>query len=124
MLDVIHHALAMLPKLAPTSIAISNPSPSHSGTLIGPVLGATVFESLKELLGDLTGRWHGILGVIFIVFVILIPDGLAGLATYPVKANQQREGKGRFTATAAEDYCWMWTARGPAKVTGKLGAEE
>lgn len=51
-----------------------------SGTLIGPVLGATVFESLKELLGDLTGRWHGILGVIFIVFVILIPDGLAGLA--------------------------------------------
>lgn len=44
--------------------------------------------------------------------------------TYPVKANQQRDGKGRFTATAAEDYCWMWTARGPAKVTGKLGPEE
>jgi branched-chain amino acid transport system permease protein len=50
-----------------------------SGTLIGPVLGATVFESLKEILSDLTGRWHGILGVIFIVFVILLPDGLAGL---------------------------------------------
>jgi hypothetical protein len=43
---------------------------------------------------------------------------------YPVKANQRREGKGRFTASAGEDYCWMWTARGPTKVTGKLGPEE
>ena len=50
-----------------------------SGTLIGPVLGAVVFESLKELLSELTGRWHGIMGVLFIIFVILLPDGLAGL---------------------------------------------
>jgi branched-chain amino acid transport system permease protein len=50
-----------------------------SGTLIGPVLGATAFETLKEVLSDLTGRWHGILGVVFILFVILLPDGLAGL---------------------------------------------
>lgn len=51
-----------------------------SGTLIGPVLGAAVFESLKEYLSQLTERWHGILGVIFILFVILVPDGLHGLA--------------------------------------------
>ena len=44
--------------------------------------------------------------------------------TYPVKANQQREGKGRFTASASEDYCWMWTVRGPTKITGRLGPEE
>jgi hypothetical protein len=44
--------------------------------------------------------------------------------TYPVKANQQREGKGRFTASAGDDYCWMWTARGPTRVTGRLGPEE
>ncbi|MCW5592613.1 MAG: hypothetical protein KIS74_10990 [Burkholderiales bacterium] len=44
--------------------------------------------------------------------------------TYPVKANQQRDGKGRFTAAAAEDYCWMWTAKGATRITGKLGAEE
>ena len=50
-----------------------------SGTLIGPVLGAAAFETLKEILGEFTGRWHGILGVIFILFVILLPDGLAGL---------------------------------------------
>ena len=44
--------------------------------------------------------------------------------TYPVKANQQREGKGRFKAAASEDYCWMWTAKGAARVSGKLGPEE
>ena len=44
--------------------------------------------------------------------------------TYPVKANGQREGKGRFKAAAGEDYCWMWTAKGAARVTGKLGPEE
>jgi hypothetical protein len=44
--------------------------------------------------------------------------------TYPVKLNGQSKGGGRFTATAGEDYCWMWTARRPTKLTGKLGPEE
>jgi hypothetical protein len=44
--------------------------------------------------------------------------------TYPVKANRQRAGKGRFTATAAEDYCWMWTAGDATRITGRLGPEE
>jgi branched-chain amino acid transport system permease protein len=38
-----------------------------------------VFETLKEMLGEFTGHWHGIMGVLFILFVILLPDGLAGL---------------------------------------------
>ncbi len=44
--------------------------------------------------------------------------------TYPVKANKQREGKGRFTAAAGEDYCWMWSTKFPARITGRLGPEE
>lgn len=44
--------------------------------------------------------------------------------SYPVKANKQREGKGRFTATTGEDYCWMWSTKFPARVTGTLGPEE
>lgn len=44
--------------------------------------------------------------------------------SYPVKLNGQQEGRGMFTAKAGEDYCWMWTARRPTKVTGKLGPEE
>ena len=50
-----------------------------SGTLLGPVLGAVAFETVKELLSHFTGRWHGIMGLLFILFVILLPDGLAGL---------------------------------------------
>ncbi len=44
--------------------------------------------------------------------------------TYPVKLNGQAKGKGRFTAQAGEDYCWMWTARRPTRLTGTLGPEE
>lgn len=44
--------------------------------------------------------------------------------TYPVKLNGQAKGKGKFTAQAGEDYCWMWTAKRPTKLTGTLGPEE
>jgi hypothetical protein len=43
---------------------------------------------------------------------------------YPVRLDGRRKGRGRFTATAGEDYCWMWTAREATVVKGKLGAEE
>lgn len=43
---------------------------------------------------------------------------------YPVNLKGQWKGSGRFTASAGEDYCWMWTARGPSKVRGRLGPEE
>jgi len=57
-----------------------------SGTLVGPILGAVAFEGLKEWLSQLTGRWHGIMGILFIVFVIVLPDGLAGL----IRSSWQR----------------------------------
>jgi hypothetical protein len=44
--------------------------------------------------------------------------------SYPVKLNGQVQGAGRFTAKSGEDYCWMWTAKRPTRVTGTLGAEE
>ena len=50
-----------------------------AGTLFGPVLGAVAFEGLKESLSHLTGHWRGIMGIVFVLFVILLPDGLAGL---------------------------------------------
>ena len=50
-----------------------------AGTLLGPILGAVAFEGLKELLSQLTDHWRGIMGLIFVLFVILLPDGLAGL---------------------------------------------
>jgi hypothetical protein len=44
--------------------------------------------------------------------------------TYPVKLNGESKGRGKFTAQAAQDYCWMWTARRPTRLTGSLGPEE
>ena len=44
--------------------------------------------------------------------------------SYPVKVNGRAKGGGKFTAAAGEDYCWMWTAKAAATVTGTLGPEE
>jgi hypothetical protein len=44
--------------------------------------------------------------------------------TYPVKADKQRDGRGRFTAAQGADYCWMWSTKFPARVTGRIGPEE
>jgi hypothetical protein len=44
--------------------------------------------------------------------------------TYPVKLGNQKKGQGKFTASASDDYCWMWTAKFPTKLTGKLLQEE
>ena len=40
--------------------------------------------------------------------------------TYPVKADGRRDGRGTFTATLAQDYCWMWSAKAPAKLEGEI----
>jgi len=60
------------------------------GTLYGPMFGAGAFLGLKEilltlgegtpgLLGEVLTQWQGILGVIFVVFVIYVPEGLVSL---------------------------------------------
>jgi hypothetical protein len=40
--------------------------------------------------------------------------------TYPVKADGRREGRGTFTATVAQDYCWMWSAKAGANLEGEI----
>ena len=43
---------------------------------------------------------------------------------YPVKRDGMRGDGGTFNAKAAEEYCWMWTARNaPAKVEGRIEAK-
>lgn len=44
--------------------------------------------------------------------------------TYPVKLGNQKKGRGKFTASSGEDYCWMWMAKFPTKLKGRLEAEE
>lgn len=49
-----------------------------SGTLLGPVAGALVVESLRHLLSEHTIHWNGLLGAVFILVTLFMPKGLVG----------------------------------------------
>ena len=49
-----------------------------SGTLLGPVVGALVVESLRHVLSEYTTYWHGLLGAVFILVALYMPRGLVG----------------------------------------------
>ncbi|NNE82575.1 MAG: branched-chain amino acid ABC transporter permease, partial [Alphaproteobacteria bacterium] len=49
------------------------------GTLFGPVLGATAFLILSEVLSNLTVHWHLIFGPLLILLVLYVRGGLTGL---------------------------------------------
>jgi branched-chain amino acid transport system permease protein len=50
------------------------------GTLIGPLAGAVIITFMESVIGSYTERHLIVLGAIFIVFVLFLPDGLSGLA--------------------------------------------
>ena len=51
------------------------------GSLLGPVLGTLAIDYLSaSLSGDLPFIWQLVLGAAFVVIIILLPEGLAGLA--------------------------------------------
>jgi branched-chain amino acid transport system permease protein len=47
-----------------------------AGTLLGPVVGATVVILLKNVVSAYVTRWVLLLGVVFVVIVLYMPDGL------------------------------------------------
>jgi branched-chain amino acid transport system permease protein len=49
--------------------------------LWGPALGAVIFFFFKDILGDLTEHWQGLIGVTLIVVTLLIPNGVGGWLT-------------------------------------------
>ena len=50
-----------------------------AGTMLGPVLGATVFIVLEEILSSLTIHWHLPFGLLLIGVVLFARGGLMGL---------------------------------------------
>ena len=50
-----------------------------AATVLGPVLGATVFIVLEEVLSTLTVHWHLPFGLMLIVVVLFVKGGLMGL---------------------------------------------
>jgi branched-chain amino acid transport system permease protein len=49
-----------------------------TGTLIGPVLGAVFFLYVQQKLSNYTDSWALFFGVIFILFVLFLPEGIWG----------------------------------------------
>lgn len=47
-----------------------------SGTLIGPIVGAAVVVLLKNYVSAFVERWTMLLGFVFLVIVLFMPDGL------------------------------------------------
>jgi branched-chain amino acid transport system permease protein len=50
-----------------------------AGSLLGPIAGAAAFLLLEQHLSGFTDSWALVLGLVFIVFVLFVPEGLWGL---------------------------------------------
>jgi branched-chain amino acid transport system permease protein len=47
-----------------------------AGTLLGPIVGATLVIVVKSVVSGFLERWNFLLGAIFVVIVIFMPDGI------------------------------------------------
>ena len=73
------------------------------GTIIGPVMGAIGIDYLSaQLSGDLPFLWNLVVGTLFVVMIILLPNGLAQLArmALPRRSAQQTNDAGSSPAIA------------------------
>jgi len=69
-----------------------------TGSFFGPVLGASFLIYVNDLLSTLTERWSLIQGVIFIILVMYMPEGLSGIYLQLKRMVLHRAAKWRKTA--------------------------
>lgn len=61
------------------------------GTFFGPFVGAAVFLYLEDVVTNLTRYWMGVVGVIFMVFVLFFPKGIWGTLLHQFERWQRRQ---------------------------------
>ena len=68
------------------------------GTLVGGAIGASVVVFLREYLSTLVPWWQYVLGAVYVLTILYLPDGLMGLAarvrrwrTPPEAARERKE---------------------------------
>lgn len=73
--------------VSPESVALGNSATGilmvilgGPGTLVGPILGATVVVTMRQVISSLTERWTLVLGIVYVATVMFVPGGLMGLA--------------------------------------------
>lgn len=73
-------------------------------SLLGPVIAALAIDYLSaSLSGDLPFLWQLVLGLAFVIIIILLPDGLAGLARRAFVATFGRSSAARSPGLTAAD---------------------
>ena len=50
------------------------------GTFLGPFIGAAVFLYLEDVVTNVTRYWMGVVGIVFMIFVLFFPKGVWGTA--------------------------------------------
>jgi len=72
------------------------------GTIVGPLFGAIGIDYLSaNLSGDLPFLWQLIIGSLFVVMIILLPGGLASLATRFLKVGR---GETKLSSTPMRQF--------------------
>ena len=59
------------------------------GTFFGPFVGAAVFLYLEDVVTNLTRYWMGVVGVVFMIFVLFFPKGIWGTLLEQIARWQQ-----------------------------------
>ena len=65
-----------------------------SGTLLGPIVGAAMVVIVKNVVSAYIERWNLVLGVIFILIISFMPEGLVPGSARLWRAGWQRLGWG------------------------------
>lgn len=63
---------ALTASAEPVLMAISG----GSGTILGPIVGAILVELIKDVASAYIARWNMMLGAIFVVIILFMPEGL------------------------------------------------
>ena len=65
------------------------------GTFFGPFVGAAVFLLLEDVVTNLTRYWMGVVGLIFMGFVLFFPKGIWGTLLHQLDRWQTRQGSAK-----------------------------
>jgi branched-chain amino acid transport system permease protein len=93
-----------------------------AGTLLGPVLGATLIVLLKNLASAYVTRWVMLLGVVFVLIVQFMPDGLVPGVARLAEAVRRRRAAG--TAARAKPAALGVHAEASSDASSALAAKE
>ncbi|MBL4908134.1 MAG: branched-chain amino acid ABC transporter permease [Sneathiella sp.] len=66
------------------------------GFFVGPIVGAVIFTLLQTLLSNYTEIWQLYVGLLFVLTVMYVPQGLTGLIAMHIPAYKMKRMSGLF----------------------------